>query len=64
MAQTYDAGSIKVLEGLDADATYTVTDIDTGTSLEKDGKTLTEQGLEIVISERRASKILIYQRKA
>ena len=55
--------SCYVLEGLQPDATYTVTDIDTGEMTEHCGKALTEQGLTVTIPERYMSKILVYKIK-
>jgi hypothetical protein len=49
---------------LQPNATYTVTDIDTGETTEWDGKTLTEQGLTVTIPEKYMSKILVYKIKA
>jgi hypothetical protein len=56
--------SCYVLEGLQPDATYTVTDIDTGETTEHCGKALTEQGLTVTIPEKYMSKILVYKIKA
>ena len=51
------------LEGLNPDAVYTVTDIDTGETTEAAGKTLAEEGLNVTIPERYQSKILLYKVK-
>ena len=49
------------LVGLDADKTYTVTDIDTQEVQRIGGKTLATQGLTVTIPERYQSKILLYR---
>lgn len=51
------------LEGLDMDATYVVTDIDTQESFDILGKTLVEDGLTVSIDNRYESKILLYKKK-
>ena len=51
------------LEGLQPDATYTVTDIDTKETAEYTGKALIE-GLTVTIPNRYQSKILLYKMKA
>ena len=55
--------SCYVLEGLNPDATYTVTDIDTKETVEIEGKTLVEEGLTVTIPHRYESKILTYKIK-
>ena len=50
------------LEGLDPDAIYTVTDIDTEETAEYTGKTLIE-GLTVTIPNKYQSKILLYRQK-
>ena len=53
--------SAYVLEGLNPDATYTVTDIDTKEAWELSGKVLTTEGLSVTIPEKYQSKILLYR---
>ena len=48
------------LEGLDTEAVYTVTDIDTKETREISGKTLVETGLTVTIPGQYESKILLY----
>jgi hypothetical protein len=55
--------SCYVLEGLDPEKTYTVTDIDTRETVELDGKTLVQNGLTVTIPNRYQSKILLYSAK-
>ena len=52
-----------VLEGLDPNATYTITDIDTKETAEISGKTLVDAGLTVTIPGKRESKILLYRIK-
>jgi hypothetical protein len=51
------------LEGLDTEAVYTVTDIDTKETREIPGKILAEEGLTVTIPHRYESKILVYTLK-
>jgi hypothetical protein len=48
------------MEGLDGNATYTVTDIDTKETWDIPGKILVEEGLTVTITGKRESKILLY----
>jgi hypothetical protein len=48
------------LEGLDTEAMYTVTDIDTKEIWEIPGKILAEEGLTVTIPNQYQSKILLY----
>ena len=50
------------LEGLDPNASYTVTDIDTGDVRRIDGRTLVDTGLQVTIPNRYESKILLYRK--
>ena len=51
------------MEGLDPDATYTVTDIDTKETVELSGRMLVSEGLTVTIPHRYESKILLYRKK-
>ena len=51
------------LEGLDTEAVYTVTDIDTKETLEIPGKILVDEGLTVTIPGQYESKILLYSVK-
>jgi hypothetical protein len=49
------------LEGLDTEAIYTVTDIDTKEVREISGKVLAEEGLTVTVPHQYESKILLYK---
>ncbi len=51
------------LEGLDPDATYTVTDLDTKETVELSGQILADDGLTVTISHHYESKIFTYKVK-
>jgi len=50
------------LSGLDPDARYTLTDLDTRTTVEATGRALADQGLPVTIQGRPASAVITYQR--
>ena len=62
-AQSNCVTSCYPLEGLDADAIYTVTDIDTQETIEMEGKVLISEGLTVTIPQKYQSKILLYSIK-
>ncbi|MBN1490116.1 MAG: NPCBM/NEW2 domain-containing protein [Phycisphaerae bacterium] len=50
------------LRGLDPEATYVVSDLDTKASTQMRGRDLTEEGLPVMLRSRPGSAILLYQR--
>ncbi len=52
------------LQGLDAAATYTVTNLDTGEKSELSGRDLIESGLPITIKEQPGSALITYTKKS
>ena len=50
------------MEGLEPNAVYTVTDIDTKETVEIKGSVLVTEGLTVTIPNRYQSKILLYKR--
>jgi hypothetical protein len=61
-ASLQDSASLK-LHGLDADASYTVTDVDTSNNTVGTGRALMNVGLGVVLHERPGSSILVYKKK-
>ena len=57
----YEAARFK-LGGLDPDARYTVTDLDTRSTTEATGRQLVERGLPVTIQERPGSALITYRR--
>ncbi|MFA6240067.1 MAG: alpha-galactosidase [Candidatus Hydrogenedentales bacterium] len=51
------------LQGLDAGARYTLTDLDTAKTTEATGKELIEQGISIVLQNKPGAAVLIYRKK-
>jgi alpha-galactosidase len=52
-----------MLQGLDATATYRVTNLDTREEIQQTGRELMEQGMHITIGEKPGSALMVYQRK-
>jgi alpha-galactosidase len=57
-----DATKTFRLQGLDADATYEVTDVDVGTPSQVSGKDLMEKGLAVEIKSKPAAAVIRYQK--
>jgi len=60
---TADASLQTKLHGLQPDATYTVTDLDTAASTSFSGRELMDHGISITIAEKPGSALLRYQKK-
>ncbi|MGD0089485.1 MAG: alpha-galactosidase [Planctomycetota bacterium] len=58
----YESAHLK-LRGLESEAQYTVTDLDSGAAQELSGRELLEKGLQVAIPGRPSAVVIVYKRK-